>query len=308
MPNQISRRQFGLGASAVLLASGLPLPAFAQGATKTVTTPLGTYDIPLQPKRVVCIDHRTDYEPAYLLGLPVVGHGHWDARDFVPVTEGAADFPMPTTAEVVLALDPDLIICSGEDPSGEWWPAAKMQTIAPVLTTTFTNHWKDDLLQLGDWLDRREAAEAAVKTYYDKVDAMKAKHAAFLNSKKIAAVTFLPDTNEFVAFPSSAADYFDAKEMLLADLGAKSVAREALVDNGFSLENVADILGDMDAILVCDMGGPGLPELTGLPLWDRLPAVQAGNVGECKGYTWYGSYFTAMHFAEAVDELLGRVA
>lgn len=308
MPNQISRRQFGLGASAVLLASGLPLPALAQGASKTVTTPLGTYDIPLQPKRVVCIDHRTDYEPAYLLGLPVVGHGHWDARDFVPVTEGAADFPMPTTAEVVLALDPDLIICSGEDPSGEWWPAAKMQAIAPVLTTTFTNHWKVDLLQLGEWLDRREAAEAAVATYDDKIAAMKAKYGDWLATRKIAAITFLPETNEFVAFPASATDYFDPKEMVLSDLGATSVDRAALADNGFSLENAAAVLGDMDAILVCDMGGPGLPELTGLPLWDRLPAVTAGHIGECKGYTWYGSYFTAMHFVEAVDALLAQVA
>src|SRR6218665_1316799 len=132
MTCSLTRRQFGLGASAAVLGAGLPGAAWAQGTTKTVTTPLGSYDIPLQPKRVVTIDARTDYEPALVLGLPVIALGaydFWGGRSFVPETAGAAKLAMPTTAEAVLALEPDLIICSGEDPAGEWWPAERLQQI-----------------------------------------------------------------------------------------------------------------------------------------------------------------------------------
>ena len=46
----ITRRHFTL--SAIALAAAAATPARAQGDTKSITTSLGTYDIPLHPQRV----------------------------------------------------------------------------------------------------------------------------------------------------------------------------------------------------------------------------------------------------------------
>jgi len=306
MTTKLNRRQFGLGASAALVGASLPMPAFAQGATKTVTTPLGTYDIPLEPKRVVAIDPRTDYEPALVLGLSVIGVGqsdYWGDLSHTPRSAGLMNIPLPTTSEAVLALEPDLIICSGEDPTGEWWPAARMQRIAPVLTTTFTRKWQDDLLQLADWLDRREPADKAVAEYNAAVDAIKARYAAQLANDKIAILTFSSEFRSFNAFIPGL-EYSDPKGQLLADLGATTIDAGLLSDDAFGMESIVDVLGDVDAILLCNFGTGGLSDLASDALWPRLPAVLAGRVHESTGYMWYGSYFTAMKALGELDATL----
>lgn len=303
----LTRRQFGLGASAALLGASLPAPAWAQATTKSVTTPLGTYDIPLNPKRVVTVDPRTDYEAALVLGLQIIAVGksdYWGDLSFVPRAEGLIPVPLPTTAEMVLALEPDLIICSGEDPSGEWWPAARLQQIAPVLTTTFTRRWQDDLVELGDWLDRRALADAASGRYQAAVDDLKQRHAAVLAGDKIAILTFSAEAQSFNAFIPGL-EYSDPKGELLADLGAKSIDAGLLSDDAFSMESVVDVLGDVDAILMCNFGSGGLAELAGDVLWSRLPAVLNGRVHESTGYMWYGSYYTAMKALGELDATLG---
>lgn len=303
----LTRRQFGLGVSALLLGGGVAGQAWAQSATKTVTTLLGTYDIPLQPKRVVAIDPRTDYEAALVLGLPVIAIGqsdYWGNLSHTPRADDLVFIPLPTTSEAVLALEPDLIICSGEDPDGEWWPAARMQQIAPVLTTTFTRKWQDDLLEMADWLDRRGPADKAVADYNGAVDALKARYAAQLARDKIAILTFNSEFRSFNAFIPGG-EYSDPKGQLLADLGARSIDRSLLSDDGFGMESIVDVLGDVDAILLCNMGSGGLADLADDVLWPRLPAVLAGRVYEATGYTWYGSYFTAM---TALGQLEGMLA
>jgi ABC-type Fe3+-hydroxamate transport system substrate-binding protein len=305
-----NRRQFGFGASALLLGAGLAGPAAAQDATRTVTTLLGTYDIPLQPRRVVAIDPRTDYEPAVLFGLPVVGYGRskfWDGRDFAPVTPGATVIEVPLSAEVVLKLEPDLIICSGEDPDGEWWPARAMQQIAPVLTTTFTRPWKTDLLELGGWLERLDIANRAVGEYDAAVAAMKAKYAAVLERQKLAVITYSTEYRTFTAF-APGSEYSDPKAEIITELGMKTIDRALLSDDSFSMENLTATLGDVDAIMFCNLGDGGVADLAEDPLWTRLPAVGGGRVYESKGYSWYGSYYTAMNALEKFEGFLAMAA
>jgi len=306
----LNRRQFGFGASALLLGAGMAGPVAAQGATKTVTTLLGTYDIPLQPKRVVAIDPRTDYEAAVVLGLPIVGFGHnagWDGRAFEPVTPGAVAIEVPTTAEAVLNLNPDLIVCSGEDPDGDWWPAGKMQQIAPTLTTTWSRPWKTDLRELGQWLDRSELAEKAIATYEAAVADMKARYADVLATQKMAVVTFSKEYQTFSAFvPGS--EYSEPKAEIVAELGMKTIDRALLNDDSFSMENIGTALGDVDAILLCNMGDGSAADLANDPLWPRLKAVLAGKVYESEGYSWFGSYYTAMNALEKFEGLLAMAS
>ncbi|MET3923982.1 ABC transporter substrate-binding protein [Devosia sp. 2618] len=308
MTKSLNRRQFGLGATALLAGASLPVTAFAQSATRTVTTLLGTYDIPKNPKRVVAIDPRTDYEPALVLGLPIIAVGQsefWGDLSNTPRSPELISIPLPTTAEAVLALEPDLIICSGEDPSGDWWPAARLQQIAPVLTTTFTRKWQDDLLELADWLDRREPADKAVADYTAAADAIKVRYADQLAKDKVAILTFSAEFRSFNVFIPGG-EYSDPKGQLLADVGAITIDPKILGDGeSFGMESIVDVLGDVDAILLCNMGNGSVSDLEGDVLWQRLPAVVAGRVHESTGYMWYGSYFTAM---KALGELEATLA
>lgn len=305
MVSPFNRRHFGLGASALVL-SGLARPAWAQGTTKTVTTLLGTYDIPLDPKRVVAIDPRTDYEAALVLGLPVIAIGQsdfWGDLSHVPRADDLVEIALPTTSEAVLALEPDLIVCSGEDPDGEWWPAARMQQIAPTLTTTWSRKWQTDLLELAGWLERQEQADKAIANYDAAVDVLKARYADTLAHDKIAIVTFSREYQTFSAFVPGG-EYSDPKGQILADLGAITIDRSLLSDDSFGMESVVDVLGDVDAILLCNFGDGGPEDLAKDVLWPRLPAVVNGRVYEATGYTWYGSYYTAMKALGQVEATL----
>lgn len=57
-----------------------------------------------------------------------------------------------------------------------------------------------------------------------------------------------------------------------------------------------------------DIGGTtlstaGFDELSANKLWQRLPAVRAGNVSVLSGSTYYGSVYTNMYVARGWDAL-----
>ena len=70
----LTRRQFGIGAGMAAVATILSSCSSSDGSgadddaqMRTVTTQLGTYDIPTNPKRVLAVDARTYLELAIAL-------------------------------------------------------------------------------------------------------------------------------------------------------------------------------------------------------------------------------------------------
>ncbi len=74
-----------------------------------------------------------------------------------------------------------------------------------------------------------------------------------------------------------------------------------------SAENIIDVLGEIDAIVVGDVGSGGLADLDTDPLWLRLPAVASGHVRSIPGNSNYGSLFTARFVAGELDGLLSSM-
>ncbi|MER7561245.1 hypothetical protein ABTZ46_30355, partial [Nocardioides sp. NPDC126508] len=153
----LTRRQFGIGAGLAAVATILSSCSSSDGSNapddaqmRTVTTPLGTYDIPTNPKRVLAVDARTDLELAIALELPVFGYNISPATEWVPIDGSAEYLSDKPNLEQILGLAPDLIICVNAD--NEYWPAAKLQAIAPVLTTESKQTWRENLTRLSDWL------------------------------------------------------------------------------------------------------------------------------------------------------------
>ena len=307
MPNFLSRRAFTLGTAGLAASTLIPRSAFAQAATRSVTTSLGTYDIPASPQRVVAIESRIDLQPALALGLPVIGYAHSVPGAWVPVSKDAMFFGSIVNIEQVLAAAPDLIICAEYDPDSEYWPLNKLKTIAPVLPTNGDAHWRDSLNELAGWLGLEGKADAAgaVAEYDALVEGIKARHGDKLSGKKVVSVQ--PDAGTL--WPMNGTTMLHYR--VLTDLGAnfiQPINGEKYNAEQVSSENFGTAFGDVDGFLIATEGTDEIDVLNKEPLWQRLPAVTAGAVVASNGNVNYGSIYSALHLAKLFDELYGKIA
>jgi iron complex transport system substrate-binding protein len=299
----LSRRAFAFGSAAFIAAA--PSLVRAQGTTRTVTTSLGTYDIPASPQRVITIDSRLDLQPAMALGLPVVGYAHSVPGDWVPVPEGAAFFGGEVNLEHVLATDPDLVICADYNPDSVWWPLNKLREIAPVLPTNGDLPWKDNFRALATWLGMEGAGDGAIAEYDQFIADIRRKHGDKLTQKRVVSVQ--PDAGGL--WPMTGTQMLHAA--VLADLGANHVPAaegQKYESDKVSSENFAAAFADVDGFLIATTGSEELDVLARDPLWQRLPAVAAGAVVASNGNVNYGSIYSARHLAGLFDQLYGRIA
>ncbi|MET3926823.1 ABC transporter substrate-binding protein [Devosia sp. 2618] len=297
----LNRRSFGIGAAGLALAGLVPQSAFAQ-ETRSVTTALGTYDIPADPQRVLCVDSRLDIEPAVALGLNIVGHAYDKVEPWVPADPNWKFVGEVPDLEQVLALDPDLIICTDVgDRDSEYWPINRLKDVAPVLPPPYVLPWKEILAQIGVWTGREGAADAMLAEYDALIADIKQRRAEQIASKTIAVVQPWSDGTIFLQ-----AELSLLQPQIMADLGAKTIP--VVEGNIVSAENFSDVLGGVDGILLVLHTEGGLEPVAQQQTWTRLPAVAAGKVIGRVGNTNFGGIYTAMHVAKLFDELYGTLA
>lgn len=304
MTISLNRRHFTLGTAGLAMSALLPTRAFAQDATRSVTTIYGTYDIPAEPKRVVAIDSRLDLQPALALGLNVVGYGHSTPGHWVPVPDGLEFYGSEVNIEQVLASDPDLIICANYDPDSVWWPANKLKSVAPVVPTSNNKPWKDALRELATLLGMDGAGESAIAEYDALIAEIKARHGDKLATKTVVSVQPGEGTLYVMNGPKM------LQPQVLAELGAKTIPPKAdqLYDSGeIAAEAFGDVLGGVDGILLATTAPEETTQLNGEVLWDRLPSVQSGAIIASNGNINYGSIYSAMQVAKLVDELYSKI-
>jgi len=300
----ISRRSFGLGAAGLLAAAALPSAGRA-AETRSVTTSLGTVEIPLAPQRVVAIDSRLDLQPALALGLPVVGYAHSKPGPWVPVPDGLAFYGSEVNIEQVLASEPDLIICSDYDPDSVWWPANRLKDIAPVVPTAGDKPWKEAFRELAALLGKPDAGDRAFAEYDALIGDIRTRRAAVIAERTLVSI----QPGKGVLYMMTGSKMLQPQ--VLADLGVKTVppADGQEYDSGeISPERFGDLLGGVDGIILATTGPGDMAGLEDEPLWQRLPVAQSGALLASNGNINYGSIYSAMHVARMVDELLGKLA
>lgn len=313
-----TRRGF-LGMTAALAATGLlsacsresgpeePEKKAAARTTRTVTTPLGSYDIPADPRRVVAVDSRVDLEPALALGLPVIGYNHSKARPWVPVDPGVPFLSDKPNLEQILSLGPDLIVCCHA--GGEWWPDDKLRSIAPVLTTDFMIHWRENLTRLATWLGRTDRLAKLTADYDARMAEIKNRHGDLIRTSKVAAISYLPDEGQvYVSSTWSTDKGLLPTAATLQELGGASPEAKLFssAENGLSMEQL-DRVADCRGFMI--NGSPAdFDALMSHPLWRRLPAVKRGAVTLLEGDVYYGSIYTAPKVADGWDALYTKMA
>lgn len=297
----LTRRSFGIGAAGLTLAGLLPRSAFAQ-ETRSVTSLLGTYDIPANPQRVICIDSRLDLEPAVALGLPVIAHAYWHPEPWVPVPDGVEFIGEIPNIEQILTLEPDLIICTSVgDLDSEYWPINRLKDVAPVLPAPYTLPFKEILALIGGWVGKDDAANAVLAEYDALVADLKARRGDLIASKTIVAIQPNADGTVYLQ-----ADPAFLQRQVMADLGARTLP--VIEGNGVSAENFASAFAEVDGILLVNHGEGNVESIAQNPLWNRVPAVEAGAFIAPLGNTNYGGIYTAMQIVRFLDELYGKLA
>lgn len=314
-----TRRQFMAGASAALGAGLLAGPARAQGTAKTITTLNGTYDIPLNPQRLVLMGNRLDLETSLALGLSPVAMGfeykfnnsHADVvAPWVPYDPANIEIFdwQEVTAEQILSYEPDLIFARYQE--AEWKPErfAAISKIAPVIPIG-EGTWREDLTQVAGWLERSDALARVFAEHDTLRDDIKARHGERIASAKVSFGSVEPPVvwlcDHKAAVPA-AQSHADLGGQILPWPGAASDEFEGWME--LSPENLG-LIGESDAILFWAPTREILDEFVSTsPLWDRLPPVAAGRAVLAPNNVGSGSVYTIMETLRLWDQVYGTLA
>lgn len=263
------------------------LPAsFSQAACAGKAITEGVYNppfcIPAEAKRIVTLD------PLITLGLLIELKAPVVATPYMAITEKEVldvvkaqkmvdlGNPREPSLERVAALKPDLIIGSAEAHSAIYGQAAQ---IAPTVLFKHMD-WKAYLQRLSEVTGKEGVANDALSAYESRVAGIRAR----MKDKNltVSTVRFAPD--RFVVFVDGPDAY--APFAVLREAGVTRSAYETVTDGTIvkrpDWEELANLDGDV-LLYVSASGFESGPDdalekqVTGNPLWQLLPAVQAGR-------------------------------
>ncbi len=305
----LTRREFMFSAlgAALLIACGDDddAPPTPEATTRTISHEYGTFEVPLEPQRVVALDGRPGFEAALALGFKPIAIGQdavvegelapfidFDHRGVPLINPNEVDF------EALIGLRPDLII--GRDFQLEG-ALDQLKAVAPLLPIRIDDHWRAALTRFADWLDRRAHVDAELAKYDAKLAAVQQRHASRMSTAKVGTIEYGIDDRSFYRNPRYV--HFAT----LQDLGGiEHPFLTAMTEDRFSIEQIGQ-LDDVDALLVVGFGDAH-EKLNQEELWQRLPAVAAGRVVNTDIRTNYGGLYAATGCLDLWDRVYETLA
>lgn len=319
----ITRRDFLVGGAAALLLGGCGsggAEGSSTGETRSVEGPMGTVEVPVSPQRVVP-GYTTDIDVALVLQLPLVGapgarggageaFASYQPEGELEDLEKITTFVEPNL-EQIAALEPDVIIDSVPFDYGGDERYEQFSRIAPTLNVgdAYSEGWKPYLRAVAGAFGREALAEEFISEYEARAAGLKERISERWGGASFALASSFETGEVFL----SAAEAQPAR-ILRDDLGlltSEAVPETFEEQRGISLERL-DLLEDADLLVVRvepAQEGEGrdrevLDETQSSPLWQRLPAVEAGNVFEYDAELFYDSPLSASAFLDLVEESL----
>lgn len=250
----------------------------AESGTRTFTDDLGReVDVPIDPQRIIAFNEFSHAEPLLALGAPLIGMTDQGGGEFNPPTAAAYDTSgivsvggfAELNVETIAELEPDLIIAYSH--TGEWYHNVEvdvLQEIAPTVALN-ENKTRDDfhrtVAELVGYDDEFEAQRAA---YFDRIDEVAA---ALPDDLSVLVIASPWDGNISIHSVNNP----NPTSAIPVDLGVMmpAVAQAEGIYVDVSPELILEEF-QADVILYEARGA----DVVDTPLWDELPAVQAGQV------------------------------
>jgi iron complex transport system substrate-binding protein len=314
-----TRRAFFVAGAAGLIAAQVSCSTTADAgstaAGRTVDTLLGDVTVPRDVGAVVVLEGRRDLDVVLSLGLPLVGYPAEEAGALDLVSPLAAALAKATTAfgahtlflhgevdlEKVVAAAPDLIVSRID----EVQPIeAKLRAISSVVAIgdQTRSTWQHDLRLVGRATGTSTRASHAIARYERRVKTVSATYADVLRSRSFAPISI--DAEALGIGPDR------LLSTVLRDLGATpSSSFQKAIDAGVDgvdggPEQLAQMLGDADAVVALVNDAAFWKTLPANPLWSGLDAVQKGHVVRSDKQTHEGGAITALFALDVIERLL----
>ncbi|MCD7109409.1 iron-siderophore ABC transporter substrate-binding protein [Rhizobium sp. DKSPLA3] len=247
--------------------------------------------LPVEAKRIVTLDPLITLGLLIELNAPVVATPYMgivenDVLDAVKARR-MMDLgnPKEPSLERVATLKPDLIIGSAEVHAGIYEQAAR---IAPTVLFKHMD-WKHYLQRLSEVTGRRGVADASLAAYDARVAAIRERMKT--KDLTVSTVRFAPD--RFVVFVDGPDAY--APFAVLREAGVKRTAYEMVTDGTIVKRPDWEELANLDGDVLLYVSASGFEigpddalekQVTGNPLWQLLPAVQAGRAHRVDRGPW----------------------
>lgn len=295
----------------LLSACGGTAEAEDAGGTRTVQTFLGAVEVPEKIESVVVLDGRRDQDIALALDLPVVGvpradpeHAYELAKPLAAAVAAAAPEELflenEVNLEALAETAPDLIICHEDDLQDL---QTQLQAIAPVLVVAASpeDTWQEDLLMVGEATGTTAKAEQLIADYDARVGQIRQEFGDEIAGTKVTPFAYDAE--------GTAIGGGRLHSRVLQDVGAvpSKAFAQALADPENSLrsspEQTLEAHSDADALLVAATSSADWEGAAADPLFQELPAVQAGRVVRTDRLTFQGGPITAMHVLDLVEQL-----
>jgi iron complex transport system substrate-binding protein len=262
---------------------GSAAPSSASGAFPvTVTTAFGDVEVPKAPERVVALGWG-DAETALALGVQPVGASDWLAfggEGVGPWAAGKYDQApeiietLEPSYEAIAALKPDLILDTKSPATSERYE--KLKAIAPTIgqpadTDPYLTTYTQQLDLIGQALGRTDEAKAVAAEVDDAFAAAKDAHPEF-DGVEVAVAAYSADG--FGAYVRG-----DGRVDFMEELGfTNSPAVQDLATESFFVPVSEEQLPLLDAgLTVAFPIFVDAAQITGNPLWQAIPSVQAGH-------------------------------
>ncbi|MFJ4776008.1 ABC transporter substrate-binding protein [Streptomyces sp. NPDC088762] len=278
-------------------SDGSAKPAAADsGFPRTITHDKGTTEVKTKPKRVVALDNSL-VEAVVALDAPLVGGigSYRDQKGFpaylgdaVKDTKDVGPLDSPNL-EAIAALKPDLIVSATVRHADLYDQLSK---IAPTVFVKTTGPiWKENVTFLGTALGQEEKAKAKLTAYETRAK----KIGAAINAqgggsgeggKPTISLTRFVDGPTRIYLPKTFSG------IILADMGLTRPENQRDTEK-FNIEISEEQIqqADADHIFLTSFSGgeERKKKFMANPLWQRLNAVQKGNVHEVDDATWMTS-------------------
>lgn len=282
----------------------------SQTECRTIEHAMGETCIPIVPQRLATLSEFTLHH-ALVLGVNPIGNADHGWRDAVPgylidrkseieKIEDLGTDKQPDL-EKILELKPDLIM--GPLWNREVYPL--LSQIAPTvmdrLESTGNDGWREHFSFVAEALGKEEAAQQAWDSYYQRIEELKLALGNQYNDQTVSIMTVAYD------FENNASSKDSFIGSIFDDIGLQLTESQNVNKRGgwlpFSTENIVDFFdGDiLFATIIDDADRRKFEELQSGPFWNKLKAVQKGNVYVVDSLTWQGGNLLAAN--AVIDDL-----